>query len=145
MANRTNNDLQNSTQKTKDRATRTPLKIGGELRCLQWESAKSQTLWQKRWFKIPFLNLSFICSNIPTVPAYEVYISQFIRYSRACAPANSKQWINIVWFYYVIEPNHLMTLWSMNYYFLANYYYIIQPNHSVALGLSKYLRKYSLI
>ena len=40
-----------------------------------------------------------------------------------------------------------MTLWSMNYYFLANYYYIIQPNHSIkiALGLSKYLRKNSLI
>jgi len=28
---RTNNDLQNTTQKTKDRATRAPLKIGGEL------------------------------------------------------------------------------------------------------------------
>jgi len=30
---RTNNDLQNTTQKTKDRATRTPLKYGGELMC----------------------------------------------------------------------------------------------------------------
>ena len=29
----TNNDLQNITQKTKDRATRTPLKIESELRC----------------------------------------------------------------------------------------------------------------
>ena len=29
----TNNDLQNTTQKTKDRATRTPLKIESELRC----------------------------------------------------------------------------------------------------------------
>jgi len=28
-----NNDLQNITQKTKDRATRTTLKTGGELRC----------------------------------------------------------------------------------------------------------------
>jgi hypothetical protein len=28
-----NNDLQNITQKAKYRATRTPLKIGGELRC----------------------------------------------------------------------------------------------------------------
>ena len=28
---KTNNDLQNSTQKTKDRATRTKLKAGGEL------------------------------------------------------------------------------------------------------------------
>ena len=30
---RTNNDLQNTTQKTKDRVTQTPLKTGGELRC----------------------------------------------------------------------------------------------------------------
>ena len=30
---RTNNDLQNTTHKTKDRVTRTPLKTGGELRC----------------------------------------------------------------------------------------------------------------
>ena len=30
---RTNNDLQNTTQKTKDRATRIPLKTGGEHRC----------------------------------------------------------------------------------------------------------------
>ena len=29
----TNNDLQNTTQKTNGRATRNPLKIGGELRC----------------------------------------------------------------------------------------------------------------
>ena len=28
-----NNNLQNITQKTKDRATRTPLKTGGDLRC----------------------------------------------------------------------------------------------------------------
>jgi len=35
MTNRkvTNNDLQNTTQKTKDRATRTPLKTESELRC----------------------------------------------------------------------------------------------------------------
>jgi hypothetical protein len=30
---RTNNDLQNSTQKTKDRVTRAPLKTRGELGC----------------------------------------------------------------------------------------------------------------
>ena len=29
----THNDLQNTTQKTKDRVTRTPLKTGGEHRC----------------------------------------------------------------------------------------------------------------
>jgi hypothetical protein len=31
--NRTNNDLQNTTLKTKDRATRIPIKTDGELRC----------------------------------------------------------------------------------------------------------------
>ena len=30
---KTNSGLQNTTQKTKDRATLTPLKTGGELRC----------------------------------------------------------------------------------------------------------------
>jgi hypothetical protein len=33
LSKRTNNDLQNYTYKTKDQVTRTPLKIGGELRC----------------------------------------------------------------------------------------------------------------
>jgi len=33
---KTNNDLQNITQKTKDRATRTLLKTGGELGCSGW-------------------------------------------------------------------------------------------------------------
>jgi hypothetical protein len=31
-----------------------------------------------------FVNFPFICSNIPAVPAYRVYISQLIQYSRAC-------------------------------------------------------------
>jgi hypothetical protein len=35
-------------------------------------------------FNFPIVNFSFICSNIPAVPAYGVYISQMIRYSRAC-------------------------------------------------------------
>ena len=32
----------------------------------------------------PIVNFPFICSNIPAAPAYGVYISQLIRYSRAC-------------------------------------------------------------
>jgi hypothetical protein len=32
----------------------------------------------------PIVNFPFICSNIPPAPAYGVYISQMIRYSRAC-------------------------------------------------------------
>ena len=36
MAKRKNNDLQNITYKSKNRATRTPLKTGGELICSRW-------------------------------------------------------------------------------------------------------------
>jgi hypothetical protein len=35
-------------------------------------------------FNFPTVNFPFICSNIPTTPAYGVYISQMIRYSKAC-------------------------------------------------------------
>ena len=35
-------------------------------------------------FNFPIVDFPFICSNIPSAPAYGVYISQFIRYSRAC-------------------------------------------------------------
>ena len=35
-------------------------------------------------FNFPIVNFPFICSNISAAPAYRVYISQLIRYSRAC-------------------------------------------------------------
>ena len=35
-------------------------------------------------FNFPIVNFQFICSNIPAAPAYGVYISQLIRYSRPC-------------------------------------------------------------
>jgi hypothetical protein len=35
-------------------------------------------------FNFPIVYFPFICSNIPGAPAYEVYISRLIRYSRAC-------------------------------------------------------------
>ena len=36
-------------------------------------------------FNIPITNFPFICGNIPASPAYGVYISQLIRYCRACS------------------------------------------------------------
>ena len=36
-------------------------------------------------FTFPIVNYPFISCNIPASPAYGVYISQLIRYSRACA------------------------------------------------------------
>ena len=35
-------------------------------------------------FNFPIGNFPFICSSNPATPAYEVYISQLIRYFRAC-------------------------------------------------------------
>ena len=35
-------------------------------------------------FNFPIVNFPFICSKIPAAPAYGVYISQIMRYSRAC-------------------------------------------------------------
>ena len=35
-------------------------------------------------FNFPIVNFPFICSNIPAAPAYGVYISELIRFSRAC-------------------------------------------------------------
>ena len=35
-------------------------------------------------FSFPIVNFPFLCSNIPAAPAYGVYISQLVRYSRAC-------------------------------------------------------------
>jgi len=40
---RTNNDIKNITQKTKDRAKRTPQKTGGELSCSGRESSSCST------------------------------------------------------------------------------------------------------
>ena len=42
-------------------------------------------------FNFPIMNVPFICSMIPAAPAYEVYISQLIRYSRACIYTPHKQ------------------------------------------------------
>ena len=42
-------------------------------------------LYDKRdSFNFPIVNFPFMSSNIPSAPAYGVYISQLIRYSRAC-------------------------------------------------------------
>jgi hypothetical protein len=35
-------------------------------------------------FNFPIVNFPFICSNIPAAPAYRVYLSQMIQYSRVC-------------------------------------------------------------
>jgi hypothetical protein len=36
-------------------------------------------------FNFSIVNFPYLCSNIPASPAYGVYISQLIRYARACS------------------------------------------------------------
>ena len=49
---------------------------------LKWTKIKNKTRTIVMIFQM--VNLPFISSKIPTTPAYVFYISQFIRYSRAC-------------------------------------------------------------
>ena len=35
-------------------------------------------------FNFPIVNFPFLSSNIPSAPAYGVYVSQLIRFARAC-------------------------------------------------------------
>ena len=35
-------------------------------------------------FNFKIINFPYLCSNIPSSPAYGVYVSQLIRYARAC-------------------------------------------------------------
>jgi hypothetical protein len=53
---------------------------------LMWASTFLNTeIYDKRDdFNFLIVNFPFICSNIPAAPAYGVYISQMIQYSRAC-------------------------------------------------------------
>ena len=36
-------------------------------------------------FNFPIVNFPFLSSNIPSAPAYDVYVSQLIHYTRACS------------------------------------------------------------
>jgi hypothetical protein len=48
-------------------------------------------------FNFPIVNFPFICSNIPAAPAYGVYISQLIRYYRACVECCYKWMESLQW------------------------------------------------
>ena len=36
-------------------------------------------------FSFSIVNFPYLCSNVPSSPAYGVYVSQLIRYARACS------------------------------------------------------------
>ena len=49
------------------------------------DNALCYKLYDKRDdFNFDIVNFPFLCSNIPSSPAYGVYISQLVRYSRTC-------------------------------------------------------------
>ena len=49
-------------------------------------ACRLRTKLDDKWnyFNFPIVNFPSLCSNIPEAPAYGVYISKLIRYSRAC-------------------------------------------------------------
>jgi hypothetical protein len=55
-------------------------------------------------FNFPIVNFPFICSNISAAPAYGVYISQLIRYSRACGSYQDFLDMGVVAIKEAIEP-----------------------------------------
>ena len=59
----------------------------------QWREVKNKTLRQKRWFNFPIANFPFICNNIPAAPAYGVYISQLIQYSKVLRSPPWLDWL----------------------------------------------------
>ena len=40
---------------------------------------------KRDYFNFPIVNFPFLSSNIPSAPAYGVYVSQLIRYARTCS------------------------------------------------------------
>ena len=52
---------------------------------------RTKIYYKRDDFNFSVVNFPFICGNIPAAPAYGVYISQMIRYSRACASCGSYQ------------------------------------------------------
>ena len=65
-------------------------------------------LYDKRdVFKFPIVHFQFICSNIPAAPAYGLYISQLITYSRACGS-----------YQYFLDRGLLLTRKLLNQWFL---------------------------
>ena len=53
---------------------------------LEYDQNKTSRLYDKRDdFNFPIVNFPFLYSNIPSSLSYGVYISQLIRYSRACS------------------------------------------------------------
>ena len=51
------------------------------------DNGKLTTRFYDEWddFNFPICNFPFLSSNIPSAPAYGVYVSQLIRYARACS------------------------------------------------------------
>ena len=50
-----------------------------------WRKLTTQLYDKRDDFSFTIVNFPYICSKIPLSPAYGVYISQLIRYARACS------------------------------------------------------------
>ena len=80
-------------------------------------------------FNFPIVNFPFLCSNIPAVPAYGVFISPLIRYSRACGSYQdfldrelllTRKLLN-QWFLLVKLKSSLPKFYSRDHYLVDRY------------------------
>jgi hypothetical protein len=55
-----------------------------KLKVIAGKNLRQKTYDKRDDLNFPIADFPFICSNIPAVPAYEVYIYQMKRYSKAC-------------------------------------------------------------
>jgi len=111
---RTNNDLQNTTLKNKDRATRTPLKTGGELRCSGRESSSCSISGTRRVISdagcksdivvlnthtstvyLPSLNNNIFQIEYETSACLVTEIQLLLNTTKCSTFATNKQFINI--------------------------------------------------
>ena len=58
--------------------------VAVHLLCLASKYNKIPLYDKRDDFNFPILNFPFLNSNIPSAPAYGVYVSHLIRYARAC-------------------------------------------------------------
>ena len=55
-------------------------------------------------FNFPIVNFQFLSSNIPSAPAYGIYVSELIRYARACSNYQDFMGLGKVFTTKVVEP-----------------------------------------
>ena len=99
-------------------------------------------------FDFLIVNFPFICSNIPAAPAYGVYFSRMIRYSRACGSHQdfldrglllTRKLLN-QGFLLVKLKSSLRKFYGRHHDLVDRYEISVSPNHQVLSSFTTYYR-----